>query len=98
MWTVWWVWVVAGLVLAILEMVTSGYIFLGFAIGAAAVGALLALGVLGESVPVLLLVFACAALAAWLGLRRLTRARSGKGKGVHMRGSVKIWDKDVNDN
>ncbi len=38
MWTVWWVWVVAGLVLAILEMLTSGYIFLGFAIGAAVVG------------------------------------------------------------
>jgi membrane protein implicated in regulation of membrane protease activity len=96
MWTVWWVWVVAGLVLGILEMLTSGYIFLGFAIGAGTVGALLGLGILGESLPVLLLVYACAALVAWLGLRRLTRAR--KGKGVRMRGSVKIWDKDVNDN
>jgi len=94
LWAVWWVWIVAGLVLAALEMLVCGYIFLGFAVGATLVGALLGLGVLGASVPVLLLVFACAALAAWALLRRLTRT----GTGVRMRGSVKIWDKDVNDN
>ncbi len=52
---------------------------------------------LGESVPVLQLVFACAALLAWLLLRRLTGFGKTRGKGVRMRGNVKIWDKDVND-
>ena len=94
LWTLWWVWVVAGVLLAILEMLVSGYIFLGFAAGAALVGALLGLGVLGASVPVLILSFACASLGAWVLLRLWTRS----GKGVRMRGSVKIWDKDVNDN
>ena len=34
LWQEWWVWIAAGIVLAILEIVVSGYVLLGFALGA----------------------------------------------------------------
>ena len=89
MWAVWWVWVVAGCALAVLEVLVPGFVFLGFAIGAVVVGALVGVGLLGGSVPVTVLVFAVGSLAAWLGLRRLVGVKAGQ---------VKVWDKDVNDN
>lgn len=89
MWQVWWVWVVAGFALGVLEVIMPGYIFLGFAIGAVVVGAGLGLGLLGGSVPLLILVFALASLAAWLALRRTMGVRDSQ---------VKIWHKDINDN
>ena len=33
--SIWWIWLAAALVLAILEVLAPGFIFLGFAIGAA---------------------------------------------------------------
>jgi membrane protein implicated in regulation of membrane protease activity len=86
-WAVWWVWVVFGAALAVLEVLVPGFIFLGFAIGAALVGVLVLIGVLGGSVPVLVLVFAVLSLAAWLGLRRVVGVTEGQ---------VKVWDKDIN--
>lgn len=94
MWSVWWVWVVAGFALGILEVILPGYIFLGFGIGAVMVGVLLLLGLLGGNVPALILVFALASLAGWYLLHRLF-ARVGDG--VRMRGNVKIWDRDINE-
>lgn len=85
----WWVWIVIGFALAVLEVIVPGYIFLGFAIGAVLVGIALGLGILGGSLAVLLLVFAALSVAAWLGLRRLMGVRKGQ---------VKIWDRDINDN
>ena len=87
-WQQGWVWVVAGIVLAILEVIIPGYIFLGFAIGAVVVGAMLWIGLLGAGLPALLLVFAVVSLAAWWGLRRVLGTRAGQ---------VKIWDTDIND-
>lgn len=84
----WWVWVVAGIVLAIAEVALPGYIFLGFAIGAVATGILIGLG-LGGGLPLLLLVFGLISLIAWLVLRLIFRARDGQ---------VKIWTRDINDN
>jgi inner membrane protein len=89
MWTTWWVWIVAGFALGVLEVIVPGYIFLGFAIGAVITGALIGINVLGSSLPVAILVFAVASLAAWLGLRRMLGRHEGQ---------VKLWDKDVNDN
>lgn len=86
---IWWVWMVAGLVLAILEVILPGYIFAGFAVAAVLTGALIWLGVLGGSLPVALVVFALVSLAAWGGLRVLF------GKNL---GEVKRWDRDINDN
>ena len=87
-WTIWWVWVLAGIVLGFLEVVVPGFVFLGFAIGAVITGALIGVGVLGGSLPVAVLVFAVASLAAWLGLRQMLGRHEGQ---------VKLWDKDVND-
>ena len=88
MWTVWWVWLVAGFALGVLEILAPGFIFLGFAIGAVATGILLAVGLLGGILPILLVVFAALSLLAWFALRATM--------GVHKH-QVKIWTKDIND-
>ncbi|UZD92248.1 NfeD family protein [Cognatishimia activa] len=86
--TTWWVWLAAALVLGILEMLIPGFIFLGFAIGAAVVGIAL-LGPLGLlSVPAILLIFAVISLAAWLGLKKHFALPKGQ---------VKTFDHDIND-
>ena len=86
-WTVWWVWVVFGVALAVLEVLVPGFVFLGFAIAAVMVGVLVAVGLLGSNVPVLVLVFAVLALAAFVVLRRVVGVTKGQ---------VKVWDKDIN--
>ncbi len=89
-WQVWWVWIAAGFVIGIFEVMLPGFIFLGFAGGAIVTGVLLGLGVLtGASLSVVLAVFAFASLAVWLGLRAVIGKKPGQ---------VKIWDRDVNDN
>lgn len=88
-WAIWWVWIVAGFALGVLEVIVPGYIFVGFAIGAVIVGAGLGLSVLGSSLPVLLLVFAVVSIVAWVVLRRTLGIRTGQ---------VKLWDRDINDN
>jgi membrane protein implicated in regulation of membrane protease activity len=87
-WTIWWVWVVAGVVLAVLEIVIPGFIFLGFALGAGLTGLLVLIGVAPGNVALLALLFAVLSLAAWVGLRRLV--------GV-TRTQVKVWKDDIND-
>jgi membrane protein implicated in regulation of membrane protease activity len=92
-WQLWWAWAVAGLVLGILEVLAPGYIFLGFAAGAVAVGLLLLVGGpfaawVAGSLPLLLLIFALASLAAWLLFRRVFGIRAGQ---------VKVWDRDINE-
>ena len=90
-WSEWWVWVAGALVLAVLEVLVSGWIFLGFAIGAALVGLILALGgigLLGSSLPLTLVVFAVLSLVAWLVLHRVMGVREGQ---------VKVWDRDINE-
>lgn len=89
MWAIWWVWIVAGVALGGLEVILSGYIFLGFALGAVLIGGLLAIGLLGGNLAGLMLVFALASLAGWFILRRLFGPAGG---------TVKIWHRDINDN
>jgi inner membrane protein len=89
LWQEWWVWMVAGAILAILEVLIPGFILLGFAIGAGLTGVLLWFGFLGGSLGLLLLVFGVASLIAWLALHRLVGVRHGQ---------VKVWDRDINDN
>lgn len=88
MWAVWWVWVVAGFALGVVEVLVPGFIFLGFAIGAVITGVLVGIGLLGANVAVLALVFALASLGAWFALRQMFGARGG---------DVKLWDKDINE-
>lgn len=85
---VWWVWVVAGFALGVVEVLVPGYVFLGFAIGAVLTGALVGAGLLGGSVAPLVFAFALLSLLAWLALRRVF--------GMH-KGQVKIWHSDVNE-
>ena len=87
-----WVWLVAGLGLAFLEVLVPAYVFLGFAIGAGLTGGLvLILGAdasLVQSAPMLLLVFAVLSLVAWLALRQVMGIRKGQ---------IKTFDRDINE-
>ena len=86
-WSVWWVWVVFGCALGVLEVLVPGFIFLGFAIGAVLTGVLVAIGVVGGNVPLLILVFALLSLAAFVVLRRVVGVTKVQ---------TKVWDKDIN--
>lgn len=88
MWTTWWLWIAAGVVLAALEMVLPSYIFLGFAAGALITGGLLWVGGPFVGLPTLMLIFALASLAAWVALRLSLGVRQGQ---------VKTFDRDIND-
>lgn len=88
MWSLWWVWVAAALVLGILEIVVPAYIFFGFALGALAMGLLLAFSVFTVTGPWAFVLFAALSLIAYVILRQVFGLRSGQ---------VKIWDKDIND-
>ncbi|OWY12936.1 hypothetical protein B6V72_08995 [Thioclava sp. F34-6] len=89
LWQLPWVWVVAGLVLGVAEMLIPGFIFLGFSIGAVVTGALVWIGIVGNSVPITLITFAILSIIAWLVLRKLMGVR---------RGQVKHWHDDINEN
>ncbi|MCA0846146.1 NfeD family protein [Salipiger thiooxidans] len=83
----WWAWMAAAVLLLVLEMLAPGFIFLGFAVGAAAVGLWLLAGY-AVGWPWLLLVFAVVSLVAWIVLRQLVGVRKGQ---------VKLWDRDINE-
>ncbi|UTH44590.1 NfeD family protein [Loktanella salsilacus] len=85
--SVWWVWLSAALGLATLEVIVPGYIFLGFAIGAALVGLLLLIVPIA-SMPLILVIFAALSLGAYLAMRRVF-GRPGQ--------TPKIWERDIND-
>jgi membrane protein implicated in regulation of membrane protease activity len=83
----WWVWVILGFALGVLEVLVPGFIFLGFAIGAVVTGVLVGIGV-PAGPAALILIFAIVSVVAWLVLRRVVGVREGQ---------VKIWDRDIND-
>ncbi|PVA11606.1 hypothetical protein DC366_01165 [Pelagivirga sediminicola] len=78
LWALWWAWLVAALLFAIIEIVLPGFLFLGFALGAAAVGFLLIFAPLALGLPLLLVLFAALSLGAWAALRRMFRLRNGQ--------------------
>lgn len=81
-WSEYWVWLSGALVLAILEVILPGYVLLGFAVGAAVVGGVLFVGLLGGSLPILLVAFAVISLLAWLGLRKVLGVRQGQVRNI----------------
>ncbi|WP_298932180.1 hypothetical protein [uncultured Ruegeria sp.] len=87
-WLTWWIWLAAALALAILEVALPGFIFLGFAIGAAITGLLLVIPGFVPSLSFLLLIFAVLSLVAWLILRRMF---------ARPHGQVKTFEHDIND-
>jgi len=76
------------LILATLEVLIPGYIFLGFAIGAGVMGLLILLGVSATGLALTLVIFAILSLISYLALRKYFGLKTGQ---------VKIWDTDVND-
>lgn len=88
-WQLWWVWMVAAGLLAILEMLVPAFVFLGFAVGAAVTGLLTLAGVLGSAWAPMVFVFAIASLGGWYLLRALFGRHEGQ---------VKIIDRDINEN
>ena len=83
----WWVWIAAGLGLAILEVMIPGYLFAGFAVGAVITGILLFLGLpftgfMTGSLVGALLVFAVISVAVWLGMRAALGVRKGQMKRI----------------
>jgi len=92
--SLWWVWIAAGLGLAILEILVPGFLFAGFAVGAVITGAVIGLGLPGtgwmaESLVNALVVFAVLSVIAWLAMRSLLGVRQGQ---------IKKIDRDINEN
>lgn len=82
LWALWWVWACAALALGILELLVPGFIFLGIAIGAAIVAALVGLfGDLGLTPT--LAVFAAASLISWVALKRMFKPADDQTRVIH---------------
>ena len=88
LWELSWVWFSAALILATAEVLVPGYIFLGFALGALALGLVLTVVSLG-GLAITLVIFSVLSLVAYLVIRSVFGLKTG---------SVKIWDRDINDN
>ncbi|MFD0858088.1 NfeD family protein [Roseovarius aquimarinus] len=78
LWQLWWVWLAGAMLLAMLELALPGFMALGFAIGAALVGILLALAPPALGLSALVALWAVLSLIAWAVLRRVFRFRTGQ--------------------
>jgi inner membrane protein len=87
-WSIWWLWLAGALILAILEVLAPGFVFIGFAVGAAAVGLILLNTGVTLGLPYLALIFAALSLLTWLILRRYFALPKGQ---------VKTFDEDINE-
>lgn len=83
-----WLWIVAALILAALELFLPGWVFLGLAASVGLMGVLLLTGVWGAGLPLTLVVTALLSGLIWLLFRRL---------GPGSRGDRRIWDRDINE-
>ena len=83
-----WLWLIAALVLAGLELFAPGWVFMGLAASVGFMGVLLLTGLWGAGLPLTLVVTAALSGVVWLILRRVAGIR---------RGQVRIWDRDIND-
>lgn len=79
---VWWVWLALALLLGIAELLLPSFIFLGFAVGAAATGLLL-LTPLEMELPMVFVIFASLSLVAWLALRRFFKPSDDQTRIIH---------------
>ena len=89
LWTEWWFWLSFAAVLGILEVLIPAFVFLGFALGAAGVGILLATGWLALSASWSFVIFAVLSLVGYVAMRAVF--------GGHL-GQIKRIDHDINDN
>ncbi len=89
LWTEWWFWMCVAVVLAIMEVVIPAWVFLGFALGAAALGGLILLEFTAFGLAGSVLAFAVLSVVAYIVLRAIFGLKHGQ---------VKIWDRDINEN
>lgn len=85
---IWWVWLSAALVLALIEVLLPAFLFLGFALGAAVMAILVLFWPGTLSAPVALAVFAGLSLIAWIILRVVFR---------NQRSGARFFQHDIND-
>lgn len=83
-----WLWIVAALILAALELFLPGWVFMGLAASVGLMGVLLLTGVWGAGLPLTLVVTAVMSGLIWLLFRRLWPGS---------RGDRRIWDRDINE-
>ena len=88
-WTNGWLWVIAALLLALIELMLPGYVFMGVAIATALMGVALLAGLWTGGLPMALVVTAVLSGLIWLVLSRM--------RGVD-RSETRIWHRDINDN
>lgn len=88
-WTNGWLWLLAALLLAALELVVPGWAFLGIAAAVGLMGLALLAGIWTGGLPMALVVTAILSGVIWLLLRRAMGVQEGQ---------VKIWHRDINDN
>ena len=84
---IWWAWLTAALVLALIEILAPGFIFLGFALGALAMTGIVLVAT-GFSVSVALAIFAGLSLLGWIALRLIFR---------NQRSAARFIEHDIND-
>ena len=89
LWTEWWVWMCVAVIFAILEVVIPAWVFLGFALGAAALGGLILLKITAFGLAGSILAFSILSVVAYVVLRAIFGLKHGQ---------VKIWDRDINEN
>ena len=89
LWSEWWFWLSFAAVLGILEVLLPAFVFLGFALGAAAVGVLLATGLFAVTASWSFVIFALLSLLGYVALRAVFGGHHGQ---------VKRIDRDINDN
>ncbi|MEQ6204209.1 hypothetical protein ABMC88_14305 [Sulfitobacter sp. HNIBRBA2951] len=84
---VWWVWLCAALALALIELIAPASIFLGFALGALAMTAVVGLGLITNT-SALMALFAGLSLVAWIVLKLVFKSQSS---------GARIVTRDINE-
>ncbi|UOA26969.1 hypothetical protein [Pseudosulfitobacter sp. DSM 107133] len=79
---IWWVWLAVAIALGVVEVLLPGFIFLGFALGALAMAALVGLVTSSMTVAMSLAAFAALSLLAWIVLRLAFRRQSSGARRV----------------
>ncbi len=84
---IWWVWLCAALVLALVELMVPASVFLGFALGALVMAGVVGFGAITNT-SALLALFAALSLVAWIVLKRAFRNQSS---------GARIVERDINE-
>lgn len=84
---IWWAWIAAAIVFALIEIFTPSFIFLGFALGALATGIIVGVGG-GLATGTVMTIFGTLSLLAWVALRLAFRRQST---------DAKVITRDIND-